>query len=29
MVIVGAGHLAGRQSLIELLQKDGLKVTRQ
>ena len=29
IVIVGAGHLAGKQSVIELLEKNGLKVTQQ
>jgi uncharacterized protein YbaP (TraB family) len=29
IVIVGTGHLAGKQSVIELLEKDGLKVTQQ
>jgi len=28
MVAVGAGHLAGRDSLIDMLRKDGLKVRR-
>ena len=28
LVAVGAGHLAGDQSVVSLLQKDGLKVTR-
>ena len=29
IVIVGTGHLAGKQSVIELLEKNGLKVTQQ
>jgi uncharacterized protein YbaP (TraB family) len=29
IVIVGTGHLAGKQSVIELLEKSGLKVTQQ
>jgi uncharacterized protein YbaP (TraB family) len=29
IVIVGAGHLAGKQSVIELLEKNGLKVAQQ
>ena len=29
IVIVGAGHLAGKQSVVELLEKNGLKVTQQ
>jgi uncharacterized protein YbaP (TraB family) len=29
IIIVGAGHLAGKQSVIELLEKNGLKVTQQ
>jgi uncharacterized protein YbaP (TraB family) len=28
MVAVGAGHLAGKGSVIDLLKKDGYKVTR-
>lgn len=28
LVAVGAGHLAGDQSVVSLLQKDGFKVTR-
>ena len=28
MVAVGAGHLAGDQSVVSFLQKDGVKVTR-
>ena len=28
VVIVGAGHLVGRESVVELLQKEGLKVTQ-
>ena len=29
IVIVGAGHLAGKESLIEILEKNGWKVTQQ
>ncbi len=29
IVIVGTGHLAGKQSVIELLEKNGFKVTQQ
>jgi len=29
IIIVGVGHLAGKQSVIELLEKNGLKVTQQ
>jgi len=29
IVIVGAAHLAGKQSVIEMLEKNGLKVTQQ
>jgi len=29
IVTVGAGHLAGKQSLVELLEKNGWKVTQQ
>jgi uncharacterized protein YbaP (TraB family) len=29
LVIVGAGHLARKQSVVALLQKNGLKVTQQ
>lgn len=29
IIIVGTGHLAGKQSVIELLEKNGLKVTQQ
>lgn len=29
IVIVGTGHLAGKESVIELLEKNGLKVTQQ
>jgi uncharacterized protein YbaP (TraB family) len=28
MIAVGAGHLAGKNSVIEMLQKDGYKVRR-
>ena len=29
IVIVGAGHLAGKQSVIEMLEKNGWKVAQQ
>jgi uncharacterized protein YbaP (TraB family) len=29
IVIVGTGHLAGKESVVELLEKNGLKVTQQ
>jgi uncharacterized protein YbaP (TraB family) len=28
MIAVGAGHLAGRGSVVDLLQRDGFKVRR-
>jgi uncharacterized protein YbaP (TraB family) len=28
MVAVGAGHLAGRNSLVDMLKREGLKVRR-
>jgi hypothetical protein len=28
MIAVGAGHLAGRDSVVEMLKKDGYKVQR-
>lgn len=29
IIIVGAGHLVGKEGVVELLQKDGLKVTQE
>jgi len=29
IIIVGAGHLVGKEGLVELLKKDGLKVTQE
>ena len=29
IIIVGAGHLVGKEGVVELLKKDGLKVTQE